>query len=93
MTERLANRTSGVPRGLLRFLVLTMLAKKPMSGVEIVETIDKETGGDGYPAQVQSIRFWLGCMTKVSPTRCPAKKWELNDTRLQLKEKRFLKNK
>ena len=43
-------RTGGVPRGLLRFLVLNMLAKKPMSGVEIVETIEKETGGRWKPS-------------------------------------------
>jgi len=61
MTERLANRTSGVPRGLLRFLVLTMLAKKPMSGVEIVETIDKETGGRWIPSSgsVYPLLAWL----------------------------------
>jgi len=50
MAERWANRVGGVPRGLLRFLVLTMLAKKPMSGVEIVELITKETGGRWIPS-------------------------------------------
>ena len=61
MVERLANRTSGVPRGLLRFLVLTMLAKKPMSGVEIVETIEKETGGRWIPSSgsVYPLLAWL----------------------------------
>jgi DNA-binding PadR family transcriptional regulator len=50
MAERWTNRVGGVPRGLLRFLVLTMLAKKPMSGVEIVEVITKETGGRWIPS-------------------------------------------
>ena len=50
MTERWATRTGGVPRGLLRFLVLNILAKTPMSGVEIVELIDKETGGKWKPS-------------------------------------------
>jgi DNA-binding PadR family transcriptional regulator len=61
MSERLANRTSGVPRGLLRFLVLTMLSKKPMSGVEIVETIEKETGGRWIPSSgsVYPLLAWL----------------------------------
>jgi DNA-binding PadR family transcriptional regulator len=61
VAERLANRTSGVPRGLLRFLVLTMLAKKPMSGVEIVETIEKETGGRWIPSSgsVYPLLAWL----------------------------------
>lgn len=43
-------RTGGVPRGLLRFLVLNMLSKKPMSGVEIVETIEEGTGGRWKPS-------------------------------------------
>ena len=38
------NRTVGVPRGLLKFLVLKMISEKPMSGVEIVEEIEKQTG-------------------------------------------------
>jgi DNA-binding PadR family transcriptional regulator len=50
MVERWAKRVTGVPRGLLRFLVLNMLAKKPMSGVEIVEVITKETGGRWIPS-------------------------------------------
>ena len=37
-------RTRGVPRGLLKFLVLNMISEKPMSGVEIVEEIEKQTG-------------------------------------------------
>jgi len=38
------DRTVGVPRGLLKFLVLKMISEKPMSGVEIVEEIEKQTG-------------------------------------------------
>lgn len=38
------NRTIGVPRGLLKFLVLKMISERPMSGVEIVEEIEKQTG-------------------------------------------------
>ena len=50
MAEIWAKRVGGVPRGLLRFLVLNMLVKKPMSGVEIVEVITKETGGRWIPS-------------------------------------------
>jgi DNA-binding PadR family transcriptional regulator len=50
MVESWTKRAGGVPRGLLRFLVLNMLAKKPMSGVEIVEVIEKETGGRWIPS-------------------------------------------
>jgi DNA-binding PadR family transcriptional regulator len=50
MVERWTKRVTGVPRGLLRFLVLNMLAKKPMAGVEIVEVVEKETGGKWKPS-------------------------------------------
>ena len=36
-------QAEGVPRGLLRFLVLTFLVDKPMSGTEIVSKIRQET--------------------------------------------------
>lgn len=50
MADRWTKRTGGVPRGLLRFLVLNMLAQKPMSGVEIVTVIEDETGGRWKPS-------------------------------------------
>jgi DNA-binding PadR family transcriptional regulator len=50
MVERWTKRAGSVPRGLLRFLVLNMLAKKPMAGVEIVEIIEKETAGKWKPS-------------------------------------------
>ena len=37
-------RTVGAPRGLRRFLVLKMLSEKPMSGTEIIEEIETQTG-------------------------------------------------
>ena len=43
-------RASGVPRGLLRFLVVTMLQNNPMSGAEIVREIEKETSGRWKPS-------------------------------------------
>ena len=36
------SRTVGVPRGLLKFLVLKMINEKPVSGAEIVEEIEKQ---------------------------------------------------
>jgi len=61
MVEWWTKRAGGVPRGLLRFLVLNMLAKKPMSGVEIVELIEKETGGRWIPSSgsVYPLLAWL----------------------------------
>jgi DNA-binding PadR family transcriptional regulator len=43
-------QTSGVPRGLLQFLVLKLLAEKAMSGAEIVEEIEQETRGFWKPS-------------------------------------------
>jgi DNA-binding PadR family transcriptional regulator len=43
-------QAEGVPRGLLRFLVLKFLAEKPMSGAEIVGKIEHETGGKWKPS-------------------------------------------
>jgi DNA-binding PadR family transcriptional regulator len=43
-------QADGVPRGLLRFIVLKFLADKPMSGTEIVGKIRQETGGKWTPS-------------------------------------------
>lgn len=50
LVRRLIMRTSGVPRGLLRFLVLKLLAEKPMSGIEIVNEITQESGEKWKPS-------------------------------------------
>jgi DNA-binding PadR family transcriptional regulator len=50
LSERSFKRTGGVPRGLLKFLVLKYLVEKPMSGAEIVETIERETNGKWKPS-------------------------------------------
>ena len=43
-------RATGVPRGLLRFLVVTMLQNNPMSGAVIVRTIENQTSGRWKPS-------------------------------------------
>jgi DNA-binding PadR family transcriptional regulator len=43
-------QTEGVPRGLLRFLVLKFLAERPISGSEIVGKITRETVGKWKPS-------------------------------------------
>jgi DNA-binding PadR family transcriptional regulator len=50
MLTRSMKRTTGVPKGLLRFLVLRLLSEKPLSGAEIVEKIQQETGGKWKPS-------------------------------------------
>ena len=53
-------RTIGVPRGLLRFLVLNMLKEKPMSGTEIIEEIEKQTGSwKPSPGSIYPLLAWL----------------------------------
>ena len=54
-------KTVGVPRGLLRFLVMRMLSEKPMSGAEIVEQIEKQTGGlwKPSPGSVYPLLAWM----------------------------------
>jgi len=61
MVERWTKRACSVPKGLLRFLVLNMLVKKPMSGVEIVEIIERETGGRWRPSpgSIYPLLAWL----------------------------------
>ena len=44
MIAPIKGRTLGVPRGLLRFLVLKMLSEKPLSGMEIIKEIETQTG-------------------------------------------------
>ena len=53
-------KTVGVPRGLLRFLVLKMLSEKPMSGAEIVERIEMQTGSwKPSPGSIYPLLAWL----------------------------------
>ncbi|MEM1689618.1 MAG: PadR family transcriptional regulator [Candidatus Hadarchaeales archaeon] len=40
---------AAVPKGFLRYQILELLSKKPMSGVEIMDEIEKITGGTWRP--------------------------------------------
>lgn len=59
--KRWMRRTAGVPRGLLRFFVLKLLSEKPMSGSEIIEEIERETGGRWKPSpgSIYPLLAWL----------------------------------
>jgi len=50
MVSSKIGKTVGVPRGLLRFLVLKMISEKPMSGAEIAKQIETQTGGRWKPS-------------------------------------------
>jgi DNA-binding PadR family transcriptional regulator len=54
-------KTVGVPRGLLRFLVLKMISEKPMSGAEIVQEIKEQTGGcwKPSPGSIYPLLAWM----------------------------------
>jgi DNA-binding PadR family transcriptional regulator len=49
-SDMLMKQAEGVPRGLLRFIVLKFLSERPMSGAEIVNKVENETGGKWKPS-------------------------------------------
>ena len=53
--------TASVPKGLLRFYVFKLLNEKPMSGSEIMEEVEKQTGGRWKPSpgSVYPLLGWL----------------------------------
>ncbi len=61
MGERKMRRTTGVPRGILKFLVLRLLKQKPMSGVEIAEEIYRQTRERWKPSpgSIYPLLAWL----------------------------------
>ena len=60
MKHTIKDRTLGVPRGLLRFLVLKMLSEEPMSGTEIIEEIANQTGSwKPSPGSIYPLLSWL----------------------------------
>lgn len=67
-----AGKTVGVPRGLLRFFALVMLSEKPMSGAEIAQQIEEETGGCWRPS-CGSIYPLLAWMHNKGFTKAPLK--------------------
>ena len=58
---RWLKHTASVPKGFLRYYVLGLLRKKPMSGSEIMEEIEKETGARWKPSpgSVYPLLAWL----------------------------------
>jgi len=61
MNQIAKDRTLGVPRGLLRFLVLKMLSEKPMAGFQIVEEIEAQTSGRWKPSpgSIYPLMAWM----------------------------------
>lgn len=59
--RRWLRHTASVPKGLLRFYVLKLLKDKPMSGSEIMEAVEKQSGGQWKPSpgSVYPLLTWL----------------------------------
>ena len=53
--------TASVPKGMLKFYVFKLLKEKPMSGSEIMEEVEKQTGGQWKPSpgSVYPLLSWL----------------------------------
>ena len=58
---RLLQHTASVPKGLLRVYAFKLLKEKPMSGSEIMEEVEKQTGGQWKPSpgSVYPLLTWL----------------------------------
>jgi DNA-binding PadR family transcriptional regulator len=59
--RRLLRHTARVPKGFLRYQVLRLLREKPMSGSEIMEEIESQTGGRWKPSpgSIYPLLAWL----------------------------------
>lgn len=58
---RLLKHTASVPKGLLRVYVFKLLKEKPMSGSEIMDEIERQTGGQWKPSpgSIYPLLSWL----------------------------------
>jgi DNA-binding PadR family transcriptional regulator len=82
--------TAMVPKGFIRYQVLEALNEKPMSGSEIMEEIEKRTGGfwKPSPGSVYPLLAWLqdnGCIKEL-PTENGLKRYELTESGKSLLE-------
>ena len=79
-----------VPKGFLRYQVLEALNEKPMSGSEIMEEIEKHTGGfwKPSPGSIYPLLSWLqdNSYIKELPTENGLKRYELTESGKELLE-------
>jgi len=76
--------TAMVPKGFIRYRVLEALNEKPMSGSELMEEIEKHTGGfwKPSPGSIYPLLAWLqdqGCVKEL-PTENGMKRYELTQS-------------
>jgi DNA-binding PadR family transcriptional regulator len=76
--------TAMVPKGFIRVHVLGALNEKPMSGSELMESIEKRTGGNWKPSpgSIYPLLAWLQDRgyIKELPTENGMKRYELTET-------------
>jgi DNA-binding PadR family transcriptional regulator len=76
--------TAMVPKGFIRYHVLEALNEKPMSGSELMEQIEKHTGGSWKPSpgSIYPLLSWLqdNGYVKELPTENGLKRYELAQT-------------
>jgi DNA-binding PadR family transcriptional regulator len=75
--------TAMVPKGFLRYHVLEALNQKPMSGSELMESIEKHTGGSWKPSpgSIYPLLNWLQekGFIKELPTENGMKRYEITE--------------
>jgi len=82
---------AAVPKGFLRFQVLELLSEKPMSGSEIINEIERRTGGcwKPSPGSVYPLLAWLqdnGYIREVPSEEAGVRRYALTDKGRQLLE-------
>jgi DNA-binding PadR family transcriptional regulator len=82
--SRLMRHTAMVPKGFIRYHVLEVLSEKPMSGSELMEQIEKHTGGfwKPSPGSIYPLLAWLqdNSYIKELPTENGLKRYELTES-------------
>ncbi len=83
--------TAFAPKGLLRYRVLEMLSEKPMSGSEIMDRIEGETGGAWRPSpgSIYPLLTWLhekGFVKALPRDESGVKRYELTEKGRKLLE-------
>jgi DNA-binding PadR family transcriptional regulator len=92
--KRWMRHTAMVPKGFLRHHVLEALSEKPMSGSELMEEIEKHTGGSWKPSpgSIYPLLAWL--QDKELPTENGLKRYELTTSgKALLEEQKAIRRK
>src|SRR3990172_12888422 len=90
--------TAMVPKGFIRYHVLEALNEKPMSGSELMEEIEKHSGGfwKPSPGSIYPLLAWLqdNSYIKELPTENGLKRYELTQNgKSLLEEQKKIRNK